>query len=255
MGRRGAEKNPRRGFGERKRTTPSGGPVRDEERSDEQSRRAHQFKKNPRKGIFLLGRRGAEKNPRRGFGERKRTTPSGGPVRDEERSDEQSRRAHQFKKNPRKGIFLLGRRGAEKNPRRGFGERKRTTPSGGPVRDEERSDEQSRRAHQFKKNPRKGIFLLGRRGAEKNPRRGFGERKRTTPSGGPVRDEERSDEQSRRAHQFKKNPRKGIFFIGAHRLSILLQTFFNRLDCRGQLPERRDFGIGARAAVFLFALI
>ena len=74
----------------------------------------------------------------------------------------ESRRAHQFKKNPRKRIFLLGRRGAEKNTRRGFGERKRTTPSCGPVRDEERSDEQSRRAHQFKKNPRKRIFLLGR---------------------------------------------------------------------------------------------
>ena len=107
----------------------------------------------------------------------------------------------------------------------------------------------------LKKILERGFFLLGRRGAEKNTRRGFGERKRTTPSGGPVRDEERSDEQSRRAHQFKKILERGFFFIGAHRFSILLQTFFNRLDCRGQLPERRDFGIGVRAAVFLFALI
>ena len=43
MGRRGAEKKPRSGFGERERTTPSGGPFRDEERSDEQPRRAHQL--------------------------------------------------------------------------------------------------------------------------------------------------------------------------------------------------------------------
>ena len=83
----------------------------------------------------------------------------------------ESRRAHQFKKNPRKGIFFIGGAGARRRTHdRGFGERKRTTPSGGPVRDEERSDEQSRRAHQFKKNPRKRIFLLGRRGAEKNSR-------------------------------------------------------------------------------------
>ena len=75
----------------------------------------------------------------------------------------ESRRAHQFKKKSSKeDFFLLGRRGAEKNPRRGFGERKRTTPSGGPVRDEERSDEQSRRAHQFKKILERGFFLLGR---------------------------------------------------------------------------------------------
>ena len=114
---------------------------------------------------------------------------------------------------------------------------------------------ESRRAHQFKKNPRKKIFYWGAGARRRTHDRGFGERKRTTPSGGPVRDEERSDEQSRRAHQFKKKSTKEDFFIGAHRFLILLQTFFNRLDCRGQLPERRDFGIGARAAVFLFALI
>ena len=74
---------------------------------------------------------------------------------------------------------------------------------------------ESRRAHQFKKILERGFFLLGRRGAEKNPRRGFGERKRTTPSGGPVRDEERSDEQSRRAHQFKKILERGFFYWGA----------------------------------------
>ena len=49
-------------------------------------------------------------------------------------------------------------------------------------------------------------------------------------------------------------PRKPEYCVGFSRF-LFFQTFFNRLDCRGQLPERRDFGIGARAAVFLFALI
>ena len=84
----------------------------------------------------------------------------------------ESRRAHQFKKILERGFFYWGAGARIRTHERGFGERKRTTPSGGPVRDEERSDEQSRRAHQFKKNPRKRIFLLGRRGAEKNSRAG-----------------------------------------------------------------------------------
>ena len=75
---------------------------------------------------------------------------------------------------------------------------------------------ESRRAHQFKKNPRKGIFFYWGAGARiRTHDRGFGERKRTTPSGGPVRDEERSDEQSRRAHQFKKILGRGFFYWGA----------------------------------------
>ena len=48
--------------------------------------------------------------------------------------------------------------------------------------------------------------------------------------------------------------RKPEYCVGFSRF-LFFQTFFNRLDCRGQLPECRDFGIGARAAVFLFALI
>ena len=49
-------------------------------------------------------------------------------------------------------------------------------------------------------------------------------------------------------------PHKPEYCVGFSRF-LFFQTFFNRLDCRGQLPECRDFGIGARAAVFLFALI
>ena len=67
-----------------------------------------------------------------------------------------------LKKILERGFFYWGAGARRRTHDRGFGERKRTTPSGGPVRDEERSDEQSRRAHQFKKNPRKRIFLLGR---------------------------------------------------------------------------------------------
>ena len=187
----------------------------------------------------------------------------------------------------------MGRRGAEKNPRRGFGERKRTTPSGGPVRDEERSDEQSRRVHQFKKNPRKRIFLLGRRGAEKNSRAAVLGRisiraalysSSRSPLGlwrsicrVPTANTESMDcvvaslrvmtilvipckywHSRRQIPELPRRdfaaPRKPEYCVGFSRF-LFFQTFFNRLDCRGQLPECRDFGIGARAAVFLFALI
>ena len=77
---------------------------------------------------------------------------------------------------------------------------------------------------------------MGRRGAEKKPRSGFGERERTTPSGGPFRDEERSDEQPRRAHQLLKILERGFFYWGAgvaRQLYLDFFTFIFRLILHG----------------------
>ena len=152
---------------------------------------------------------------------------------------------------------------------------------------------ESRRAHQFKKNPRKRIFLLGRRGADKNSRAGslgsyrypcrplFVIAKPFRAVAIHLQSANANAESmdcvvaSLRAmtilvipckywhsrRQIPELPRRGFtaprkpeYCVGFSRF-LFFQTFFNRLDCRGQLPERRDFGIGARAAVFLFALI
>ena len=152
---------------------------------------------------------------------------------------------------------------------------------------------ESRRAHQFKKNPRKRIFLLGRRGADKNSRAAVLGRigiraalysSSRSPLGlwrsicrVPTANAESMDcvVASLRAmtilvipckywhsrRQIPELPRRDFaaphkpeYCVGFSRF-LFFQTFFNRLDCRGQLPECRDFGIGARAAVFLFALI
>ena len=152
---------------------------------------------------------------------------------------------------------------------------------------------ESRRAHQFKKNPRKRIFLLGRRGAVKNTRAAVLGRTgiRTTlysssrsPLGlwrsickVPTANAESMDcvvaslcamtilvipckywHSRRQIPELPRRdfaaPRKPEYCVGFSRF-LFFQTFFNRLDCRGQLSECRDFGIGARAAVFLFALI
>ena len=152
---------------------------------------------------------------------------------------------------------------------------------------------ESRRAHQFKKNPRKGIFLLGRSGADKNSRAAVLGRigiraalysSSRSPLGlwrsicrVPTANAESMDcvvaslramtilvipckywHSRRQIPELPRRdfaaPRKPEYCVGFSRF-LFFQIFFNRLDCRGQLPERRDFGIGARAAVFLFALI
>ena len=153
---------------------------------------------------------------------------------------------------------------------------------------------ESRRAHQFKKNPRKRIFLLGRRGADKNSRAAVLGRigyiraalysSSRSPLGlwrsicrVPTANAESMDcvvaslramtilvipckywHSRRQIPELPRRdfaaPRKPEYCVGFSRF-LFFQTFFNRLDCRGQLPECRDFGIGARAAVFLFALI
>ena len=60
---------------------------------------------------------------------------------------------------------------------------------------------ESRRARQLKKIPKRGFFCWGKTARRRTRGRGFGERQRTTPSGGPVRDEAHSDEQSRRVRR------------------------------------------------------
>ena len=79
----------------------------------------------------------------------------------------ESRRAHQFKKNPRKGIFFIGAqgRGVEHTTVGSVSESERRPQA---VPSETKSAAMSNPAGRTNlKNPRKRIFLLGQNGAEK----------------------------------------------------------------------------------------